>query len=309
MKCLVTGGAGFIGSNLVRALLAENITVRVIDNFSTGKRANLAGLEDDVEIFEGDINDLDFLLSTLQGITYVFHQAALPSVRRSVENPLASNANNINGTLNVLWAALKAGVKRVIYASSSSVYGDTPVLPKVESMPANPQSPYALSKYCGEIYCRLFSEIYGLETVALRYFNVFGPYQDPTSEYSAVIPKFIHLMKQHQSPIIYGTGEQTRDFCYVENVVTANLLAMSCSLANGQGINIGCHERISLLQLVDALNDLLGTDISPTFLPAKKGDIQHSLADIQLAQDRLGYSPTVRVRDGLEKLVSWCNNS
>jgi nucleoside-diphosphate-sugar epimerase len=260
-KILVTGGAGFIGSNLTEALLKQGHQVRILDNFSTGKRENLAFGEayPSFEIIEGDIRDLTFCQQTIKGIEFVFHQAALPSVQRSVEDPLPSNSVNVGGTLNVLLAARDAGVKRLIYTSSSSVYGDTPTLPKREAMPANPLSPYALHKYIGEQYCRLFFHLYGLETVSLRYFNIFGPKQDPTSIYSAVIPKFIDALLEGRSPIIFGNGEQSRDFTYIDNVVQANLLAMAREHLNGETINIACGRRTSVSQLLNILKNIMGS--------------------------------------------------
>ena len=248
---LVTGGAGFIGSNLTEALLQRGHFVRVLDDFSTGKRENLIFYKafPSLEIIKGDIRDYSTCQKAMKGMEYIFHQAALPSVQRSVEDPETSNAVNVGGTLNILLAAKKTGVKRVIYASSSSIYGDTPSLPKHEEMPSNPLSPYALQKYIGEQYCRLFYQLYGLEAVSLRYFNIFGPKQDPNSIYSAVIPKFIDALLQGRPPIIFGDGEQSRDFTYIENVVQANLLAMSAEHLQGEAINIACGKRTSLNQL------------------------------------------------------------
>jgi nucleoside-diphosphate-sugar epimerase len=239
---LVTGGSGFIGSNLAEALLRQGHQVRVLDNFSTGKRENLVFEKDDpsLEIIDGDIRDLGTCQKATMGIHYVFHQAALASVQRSVEDPLTTQAVNANGSLNILLAARDAGVKRVMYASSSSIYGDTPTLPKMEEMPPNPLSPYALQKYIGEQYCRLFSQLYGLETVSLRYFNIFGPKQDPSSVYSAVIPKFINALLRNDAPVVFGDGEQSRDFTYIDNVVHANLLAMSAERLQGEVMNVAC---------------------------------------------------------------------
>ena len=307
MKILVTGGAGFIGSNLCRRLLKDGHDVSIIDNFSTGRWENIDDIKNDMTIYDGDMNDTGLIQQAFQGTRYIFHEAAVPSVARSVENPMISNYNNIDGTLNVLWNARKADVQRVIFASSSSIYGDTPVLPKQETMTANPQSPYALSKYAGEVYCRIFSGIYGLETVCLRYFNVFGPYQNPFSDYAAVIPKFLYSMKRGDSPVIFGDGTQTRDFCYIDNVVEANVLALSCKQADGHGMNIGCGERISLLELVEELNFLLGTSLKPQFMKPRSGDVRDSLASIETARKILGYEPLVKVRDGLKKLLDWSN--
>ena len=263
---LVTGGAGFIGSNLTEELLRRGHFVRVLDDFSTGKRENLIFDEKypSLKVIEGDIRDLHTCQKAVEGMEYVFHQGALPSVQRSVEDPETSNAVNVGGTLNILLAARGKGVKRVIYASSSSVYGDTPTLPKHEEMPTNPLSPYALQKYVGEHYCRLFYQLYGLETISLRYFNIFGPKQDPNSLYSAVIPKFIDALVQDRPPVIFGDGEQSRDFTYIENVVQANLLAMSAEHLHGEAINIACGKRISLNQLFECFKrDSWVEDISP----------------------------------------------
>jgi len=306
-KVLVTGGAGFIGSNLAKALLNEGHRVRILDNFSTGKRENLIFQNEGagVEIIEGDIRDLEICRRAEEGVEFVFHQAALPSVQRSVEDPLESNSVNAEGTLNVLLAARDAGVKRVIYAASSSVYGDTPTLPKREEMPPNPLSPYALQKYIGEQYCRLFFQLYGLETVSLRYFNVFGPKQDPASIYSAVIPRFINALIEELSPVIFGDGEQSRDFTYVDNVVRANLLAMSADRLQGEAINIACGERISLNQLLGILKEILGSKQLPIYEEPRQGDVKHSLADIRKGKEVLDYEPSVGIEAGLEKTVEF----
>jgi UDP-glucose 4-epimerase len=304
---LVTGGAGFIGSNLTEELLKRGHIVRVLDDFSTGKRENLIFEKKypSLEVIEGDIRDLHICQKAVQGVQYVFHQGALPSVQRSVEDPETSNAVNVGGTLNILLAARGKGVKRVIYASSSSVYGDTPTLPKHEEMPSNPLSPYALQKYVGEQYCRLFYQLYGLETISLRYFNIFGPKQDPNSLYSAVIPKFIEALLQGRPPIIFGDGEQSRDFTFIENVVEANLLAMSTEHLHGEAINIGCGKRISLNQLLDVLKEILGSKVSPLYQEPRKGDVRHSLADIRKGKEIVGYEPTVGVEIGLRKTVEF----
>ena len=304
---LVTGGAGFIGSHLTEALLRKGHRVRVLDDFSTGKRENLMFDREypSLEIIEGDIRHLAICQKAMKGIEYVFHQAALPSVQRSVEDPLGSNAVNSGGTLNILFGAREEKVKRVIYASSSSIYGDTPTLPKHEEMPSNPLSPYALQKYIGEQYCRLFYELYGLETVSLRYFNIFGPRQDPNSVYSAVIPKFIDAFLQGSPPIIFGDGEQSRDFTYIENVVQANLLAMSAEHLHGEAINIACGERTSLNQLVNALTNILGSKVSPIYEEPRQGDVRHSLADIRKGKEILNYEPKVGLELGLRKAVEF----
>jgi len=306
-KILVTGGAGFIGSNLTEALLKQGHQVRVLDNFSTGKRENLAfnGAYPSFEIIEGDIRDLNFCQKTIKGTEFVFHQAALPSVQRSMEDPLTSNSVNVEGTLNVLLAARDAGVRRLIYASSSSVYGDTPTLPKREVMPANPLSPYALQKYIGEQYCRLFFQLYGLETVSLRYFNIFGPKQDPTSIYSAVIPKFIDALLEGRPPVIFGDGEQSRDFTYIDNVLQANLLAMTREHLNGETINIACGRRTSVNQLLNILKNIMGSKVLPIYQERRKGDVRDSLADIQKGKQVLNYEPQVEIEAGLKRTVEY----
>jgi nucleoside-diphosphate-sugar epimerase len=304
---LVTGGAGFIGSNLTEELLKKGHVVRVLDDFSTGKRENLIFdvKYPSLKVIEGDIRDLHTCQKAVEGMEYVFHQGALPSVQRSVEDPETSNAVNVGGTLNILLAARGKGVKRVIYASSSSVYGDTPTLPKHEEMPTNPLSPYALQKYVGEHYCRLFYQLYGLETISLRYFNIFGPKQDPNSLYSAVIPKFIDALVQDRPPVIFGDGEQSRDFTYIENVVQANLLAMSAEHLHGEAINIACGKRISLNQLLNVLKEILGSKIFPLYQESRKGDVKHSLADIRKGKEIVGYEPTVGVEIGLKKTADF----
>jgi nucleoside-diphosphate-sugar epimerase len=306
-NALVTGGAGFIGSNLTEALLQRGHFVRVLDDFSTGKRENLIFNKEypPSEIVEGDIRDLNTCQKAIKGMEYVFHQAALPSVQRSVEDPKTSNAVNAGGTLNILFAAREEGVKRVIYASSSSIYGDTPTLPKHEGMPSDPLSPYALQKYIGEQYCRLFYQLYGLETISLRYFNIFGPKQDPNSIYSAVIPKFIDALLHHRPPIIFGDGEQSRDFTYIENVVQANLLAMSAEHLHGEAINIACGKRTSLNQLLNVLKEILKSKFSPLYQEPRQGDVKHSLADIRKGKEILNYETTVGVEMGLEKTVEF----
>ena len=306
---LVTGGAGFIGSNLVHRLVQEGRSVRVLDNFSTGRQENLIPILSDIEIIEGDIRDPVALdLCTKGGVDTVFHQAAVPSVPRSIEDPVRSHETNISGTLNVLLAARDNHVRRLVFASSSSVYGDTPVLPKHEDMPPALLSPYALNKLAGEQYCRLFSSLYGLETISLRYFNVFGPMQNPESEYAAVIPKFITAALQKKEPVIYGDGEQTRDFTFIENVVHANLLAARVSRCTGEVLNIATGERMSLNQLVSHLEDITGNRLSPLHVETRKGDVLHSLADINLARSFLGYEPSVDLKTGLHQTLEWFRN-
>lgn len=302
---LVTGGAGFIGSNIAARLVKNKEQVRIIDNFSTGKRENIAEFSDDIEIVEADIFDIDSVREAVKGVDYVLHQAALPSVARSVTDPIRANEVNITGTLNILVAARDAGVKRLVYASSSSAYGDTPTLPKREDMKTSPLSPYAITKLTGEEYCKVFYSLYGLETIALRYFNVFGPNQDPTSHYSAVIPKFITLMLTGNQPTIYGDGGQSRDFSYIDNVVNANLNAIVASKGIGEAFNIACGERITLNELCKKINKILCTSFSPVYEDTRPGDVRHSLADISKAQSCLGYSPDINVDQGLEMTVEW----
>jgi UDP-glucose 4-epimerase len=305
MRYLVTGGAGFIGSNLVGALLDQHHTVRVLDNFSTGKRENIAPYAGTIEVFEGDIVRYHTVREAMEGVDVVLHQAALPSVPRSVKDPLSSNEVNVTGTLNILYAAKEAKVRRVVYASSSSVYGDTPELPKHEGMIPNPLSPYAVSKLAAETYCRVFARIYGLETVCLRYFNVFGPRQDPHSQYSAVIPKFISAMLRGERPVVFGDGEQTRDFTFVENVVAANLKASTAAVEGGLTVNCACHDRISVNGLIDQINTILGTTIRAEYKERRQGDILHSYAAIEKAAKMLGYNPVVDFSTGLRKTVDW----
>ena len=304
MNYLVTGGAGFIGSNIVEELLKRGEKVRVLDNFSTGKRENLKQFEKDIELIEGDIRSYHIVKRAVGGIDIVFHQAALPSVPRSIHDPITTNEVNAGGTLNMLDASKDAGVKRFIFASSSSVYGDTPELPKHEGLMTNPLSPYAVSKLAGEKYCQVFAKVYGLHTVALRYFNVFGPRQDPNSQYSAVIPKFIKLIRLEEQPIIFGDGKQTRDFTYVANVVDANLLASSKDCEPGLVMNCACSDRIELNYLVKQINTLLRKNVKPIYSDARKGDILHSYADISLIKDKLGWSPKYTFNEGLTKLTT-----
>ncbi len=303
-KYLVTGGAGFIGSNIVEELLARGQDVAVLDNFATGRRENLEPFMADVELFEADLRDLNAVRRAMNGCTYVLHQGALPSVPRSVQDPLASNEVNVTGTLNVLLAARDAGVKRVVIASSSSVYGDTPTLPKVETMPVLPMSPYAVSKLAAEKYCAAFHKVYGLEAIALRYFNVFGPRQDPTSQYSAVIPRFISAVMHDTRPPIYGDGEQSRDFTYVANVVNANLLACEVPGIGGDFFNVACGERFSLLDLLHIINHITGTAVKAIHEPPRAGDVKHSLADISKIHRAMNFKPKVTFREGLEKTVA-----
>jgi nucleoside-diphosphate-sugar epimerase len=304
---LVTGAAGFIGSNLVRALLARGEQVRGLDNFATGKPENLAGLQSQFDFRESDILDLDAVRSAMEGVDYVLHQAALGSVPRSIKDPARSNRVNVEGTLNVLAAARDAKVKRLVHASSSSVYGDTPTLPKREDMPPNPISPYSVSKLAAELYVRTFHRVYGLPTVCLRYFNIFGPRQLWDSQYSAVLAKFITRMLQGETCTIFGDGEQSRDFTYVENAVSANLLAATAPIDQvaGRFFNVATGTRISLKRAVMLLRGLTGYDGPVTYAPDREGDVKHALADIGLAEKHLGYKPEVDFEEGLKRTVVW----
>ena len=297
---LVTGGAGFIGSHLARRLLDDGYAVRVLDNFATGRRENLGSIADEIELVEGDIQSYERVHAAIRGCDLVFHEAALPSVPRSIQDPLTSTSVNVTGTLNVLLAARDAGVRRVVSASSSSVYGANPELPKSEDLPALPMSPYAVSKLAAEGFCRSFTQVYGLDTVALRYFNVFGPGQDPNSQYSAVIPSFITAYLTQRSPIIHGDGEQSRDFCYIENTIDANLLAATAGdEVAGEAFNIACGARISLNGMLAELREHTGIELEPTHVDARPGDVRHSQADITKARTRLGYAPRITAEEGL----------
>jgi UDP-glucose 4-epimerase len=302
---LVTGGAGFIGSNLVEELLRQGARVRVIDNFATGKPANLKPFDDRIDFREVDICDLKALKDGVSGADYVLHQAAIPSVPKSVIDPISSHNTDLTGTLHVLWAAKEAGVKRLVYAASSSAYGDNPDLPKREDMPSRAISPYGLMKYVGEEYCRLFTELYGLETVSLRYFNVFGPRQDPSSQYSGVLSRFITTMLAGKRPVIFGDGEQSRDFTFVANVVQGNLLACHAAGAVGKMYNLACGQRVNLNHVVAQLNAILGTTLEPIYEPSRVGDIKHSLAEISRARADLKYTPFVHFEEGLRTTVEW----
>lgn len=306
MDVLVTGGAGFIGSNLVRSLVASGDRVRVLDDLSTGFLRNVEDVNGGVEMVEADVRDAGAVRAAADGVEVVYHLAALPSVARSVADPLASHRVNVDGTLNVLTAAVATGVRRVVYASSSSVYGDTPTLPKHEDMSPSPRSPYAASKLAGEAYCRAFAGAFGLETVALRFFNVFGPRQDPASEYAAVVPRFIARMLGGEPPEVYGDGSQSRDFTFVANAVQACVLAGSAGPeASGEAVNVGCGGQTTLLELIDILNDVLGTDLHPVFRAPREGDVRHSRAAIEKAERLLGYRPLVGLREGLVESVRW----
>ncbi|NIA31048.1 MAG: SDR family NAD(P)-dependent oxidoreductase [Actinobacteria bacterium] len=310
MKYLVTGGAGFIGSNLAEKLLMQDDQVVILDNFSTGLRQNVQELvslkKDLLQVIEGDLRDLETCKRACKGVDYVLHQGALGSVPRSIEHPDTTNENNVNGTLNIFLAARDAGVKRIVFASSSSVYGNSATLPKVETMIPNPISPYAASKYFTEIYARIFSDLYEIEIIGLRYFNVFGRRQDPNSTYAAVIPIFVKKLMSDQIPEIHGDGMQSRDFSYVDNVIEANLLAcIAPQAACGQVFNIACGARTTLNDLYKKLAQLLGKNIEPRYVAPRPGDVKHSLADISKAKSLLGYSPKYDVFTGLERAIGW----
>ncbi len=304
MNYLVTGGAGFIGSNLVRGLLNEGEKVRVLDNFSTGRRENIRDFKSDIELIDGDICDLHTTLDACSGIDFVLHQAALPSVGRSVENPLTSNEKNINGTLNMLESARRQGVQRFVFASSSSVYGDTPTLPKHEGMPPSPMSPYAVTKLTCEMYCRVYSSLYGLPCVAFRYFNIFGPNQDPNSDYAAVIPKFITALLDDRQPVFFGDGLQSRDFTYVDNVVSAVLTVCRTSEITPGEYNLACGGQYTLRDLLKQLNAILGKNIEARQAPPRPGDIKHSFADVSKVEKAYGIKPVVDFAEGLENTIA-----
>jgi len=299
---VITGGAGFIGSNLSHSLYEDNDVI-VIDNLLTGHFENISDIADKIRFVKDDLKNLEMLKQEFDSADYVFHQAALPSVQRSVEDPVTSNRNNIDGTLNVLVAARDCGVRKVVFASSSSVYGDTPTLPKREEMKPNPKSPYAITKLAGEYYSRVFSEIYGLKTVSLRYFNVFGPRQDPNSQYAAVIPLFITRILKKEPPIIYGDGTQTRDFTFVKDVVRANLLAAE---SRAEGVfNIACGRQITLNDLADQIMKVVGIKMDKVYESPRTGDIKDSLADISSAREKLGYDPKFDLNSGLRETIKW----
>lgn len=300
---LVTGGAGFIGSHLVTELLRRGHRVRVLDNLATGRLENLQPVINDIELHQADIRDTDALAVAMRGVDVALHQAALASVQRSVNDPLLTNEVNVTGTLNLLQAARAAEVRRVVFASSSSVYGDSPTLPKVETMPVEPLSPYAVSKLAGERYCLVWSLVYGLPTIALRYFNVFGPRQDPTSDYAAVIPRFATALLAGRAPTIYGDGLQSRDFTYIANVVDANLCAAEAAPAISGYYNVAAGDRISLLDLVDRLNRLIGSSIAPIHAEARPGDVRHSQAGIDAIGQALGWEPSIGFDEGLRRTV------
>jgi len=305
VKTLVTGGGGFIGSNVVRALLARGDDVRVLDNFSTGSRANLAGLEHDVQLVEGDLRSYERVHAAVRGAEVVFHQGALPSVPRSVQDPLTTTAVNIEGTLNVLLAARDEGVRRIVNASSSSVYGNTGELPRVETQAPDPISPYAVAKLAAERFCTSFSRVYGMEIVSLRYFNVFGPRQDPTSQYAAVVPRFIRAVAGDEPVTIYGDGEQSRDFTFVDNVVGANLLAADAPGVGGEILNIATGGSVTVNALADAIGALLGKPVTKAYESAREADVRASWADVAEAKRLLGFEPQVGFDQGLERTADY----
>lgn len=304
-KVLITGGAGFIGSHLASRLRELGHEVRVLDDFSTGKRDNLLPLEGQFELVEGDLRDRATCERACDGIEFVLHEAAIPSVPKSVDDPLPSHDVNVNGTFNLLLACVEKKVKRFIYAASSSAYGDTEVSPKHEGIRPDPLSPYAVQKFTGECYARSFFQCYGLETISLRYFNVFGSRQDPRSQYAAAIPAFVTAILRGESPVVYGDGEQTRDFTYIDNVVHGNVVAMKASATRGEAVNIACGDRISVNQVIKAINEQLGTHVKPQYVPQRTGDVLHSCADISLAGSLLGFVPQVSFEDGLGRAIDY----
>jgi UDP-glucose 4-epimerase len=304
-KFLVTGGAGFIGSNICKRLVSQGCFVRVVDNLLTGKKSNLADVIDKIEFIQADMGDSEVAQSAMKDIDVVLHQGALPSVPVSIDNPAATHRHCVNATFTLLLAARDAGVKRFVYAASSSAYGDAPTSPKVETMPTSPLSPYAVAKLTGEYYCSVFYNIYGLETVSLRYFNVFGPQQDPASQYAAAIPAFVTAILKDEPPTIYGDGEQSRDFTYIDNVVDANLLAARASQTKGEVINIACGQAVTVNEIIDMINDLLGKNVKPKYTDPRPGDVKHSLADITAAKNLIGFKPLIQFEDGLQKAINW----
>lgn len=309
-KYLVTGGAGFIGSHLSRHLVAEGHEVVILDNLSTGRLENIADLRDKVKFVEGSITDIDTVRECCQGVDCVFHQAALPSVPRSVADPLTSDEHNIGGTLRVFWGAHQEGVRRVVYAASSSIYGDTEELPKHEGMQPKPMSPYAVNKRVSELYGSVFNDLYGLSTIGLRYFNVFGPRQDPNSQYAAVVPKFITAFLQGEAPIIHGDGGQSRDFTYIQNVVEANVAACNAdNEAGGRSYNVALGGRITVNDLCSRIGELLGTEIVAVHDESRAGDVRHSQASVELARKYLGYKGSISLDEGLQQTVAWYQNN
>ena len=304
-RFLVTGGAGFIGSNICRRLVSQGCFVRVVDNLLTGKRSNLDDIIDKIEFIEGDMGDEGVAGEAMKGIDVVLHQGAVPSVPRSVDDPATTHKHCVDATFTLLLAARDAGIKRFVYASSSSAYGDSPTLPKVETMVVNPLSPYAVGKLVGEYYCSVFYSVFGLETISLRYFNVFGPYQDPTSQYAAAIPAFVTAILKDTAPVVYGDGEQSRDFTHVDNVVEANLLAARVKKTMGEVVNIACGECITVNSIIKLINEIVGRGQEPEYAAPRPGDVKHSLAEISLAKKVIGYKPVVGFRAGLQRAIGW----
>ncbi|MHC4636625.1 MAG: SDR family oxidoreductase [Planctomycetota bacterium] len=304
-RYLVTGGAGFIGSNICRKLVSEGCFVRVVDNLLTGKKRNLSDIIDGIEFIEADMGDEAVACSAMKDIDVVLHQGALPSVPKSLDNPAATHKHCVDATFTLLMAARDEGIKRFVYAASSSAYGDSPTLPKEEKMPTRPLSPYAVAKLVGEYYCSVFYKVFGLETISLRYFNVFGPYQDPTSQYAAAIPAFVTSILQDKSPTVYGDGEQSRDFTFIDNVVNANLLAARAEKTEGQSVNIACGNAVTVNNIIEMINEIVGNNVKPIYEEARVGDVKHSLADITQAEKLLGYKPLVSFKDGLGIAIDW----
>jgi len=304
-KFLVTGGAGFIGSNICKELISQGCFVRVVDNLLTGKKSNLANIIDKIDFIQADMGDAEVAQSAMKDIDVVLHQGALPSVPRSVDDPAATHKHCVDATFTLLLAARDAGIKRFVYAASSSTYGDTPTLPKVETMTPMPLSPYAVAKLVGEYYCSVFYEVFGLETISLRYFNVFGPHQDPASQYAAAMPAFVTAILKDKPPTIYGDGEQSRDFTYIDNVVEANLLAARAKQTKGEVINIACGEAVTVNAIIALINELLNRNIKPIYTDPRPGDVKHSLADITLAQKLISYKTKVPFKQGLQLAIDW----
>lgn len=304
-KFLVTGGAGFIGSSICRKLISEGCFVRVVDNLLTGKKSNLAGVIDKIEFIEADMGDSEVAQSVVKDIDVVLHQGALPSVPLSVEDPASTHKHCVDATFTLLLAARDAGVKRFVYAASSSAYGDAPTSPKTETMPVRPLSPYAVGKLVGEYYCSVFSGVFGLETVALRYFNVFGPRQDPKSQYAAAVPAFVTAILKDKPPTVYGDGEQSRDFTHIDNVVSANLLAAAAKQTAGEVINVACGQAVTVNEIIAMINKLLGKNIKPIYAEPRAGDVKHSLADIAAARNLIGFEPIVSFSEGLQLAIDW----
>ena len=304
-KFLVTGGAGFIGSNICRKLVEQGCFVRVIDNLLTGKKANLNDIIDKIEFIQADMGDQKSIRNAMKDIDIVLHQGALPSVPKSIDDPAATHKHCTDATFTVLLAARDMRIKRLVFAASSSAYGDTPTLPKIETMPDNPLSPYAAAKLAGEYYCTAFYHSFGLQTISLRYFNVFGPYQDPTSQYAAAIPAFVTAILKDQPPTVYGDGEQSRDFTHIDNVVEANLLAARAPKTNGETVNIACGQAVTINEIIELINQLIGKKIKPNYTDPRPGDVKHSLADITKAEKLIGYKPVLDFKNGLIQAIDW----